>query len=110
MTTFFGLDNRVLLPPFFPVQRNSDGIFGLMLQKSTWHGTAFLPSVLLHAPPPRTFAARCDLDGCRRLAARDVSSPVSSGSMPTRACHDEARSFGSDDYLQWLGSLKPHRV
>ena len=55
MTTFFGLDNRVALPPFFPVQRNSDGIFGLMLQTSTSHCTAFLPSVLLHAPLPRTF-------------------------------------------------------
>jgi hypothetical protein len=31
MTTFLGLDNRVLLPPCFSVQRNSDGIFGLVL-------------------------------------------------------------------------------
>ena len=58
MTTFFGFDNRELLPPFFPVQRNADGIFGLML-----HGcdpqshTAFLPRALLHVPEPaRTFA------------------------------------------------------
>ena len=33
MTTFLGFDNRSLLPPFFPVQRNSDGVFGLLLQK-----------------------------------------------------------------------------
>jgi hypothetical protein len=58
MTTFLGFDNRVLLPPFFPVQRNSDGIFGLLLQRCV-EGTrvAFLPSVLLHRPvEPRTFA------------------------------------------------------
>ena len=51
MTTCFGLDNRVLLPPFFPVQRNSDGIFGLVLQRCmNASRIAFLPSVLLHAP------------------------------------------------------------
>ena len=51
MTTFFGFDNRLLLPPFFPVQRNADGIFGLVLQKCVdGSRVAFLPSVLLHAP------------------------------------------------------------
>jgi hypothetical protein len=52
MTTFFGFDNRGVLPPLFPVQRNSDGIFGLVLQKCVEEShTAFLSSVLLHAPP-----------------------------------------------------------
>jgi len=51
MTTFFGFDNRVLLPPFFPVERNSDGIFGIILQKCMKGShIAFLPSVLLHEP------------------------------------------------------------
>jgi hypothetical protein len=51
MTGFFGFDNRVLLPPFFPVQRNADGIFGLILQKCMKGSyIAFLPSVLLHEP------------------------------------------------------------
>jgi len=59
MTTFFGFDNRVLLPPFFPVQRNADGIFGLVLHKCiAGSRVAFLPSVLLHAPvATREFAA-----------------------------------------------------
>jgi hypothetical protein len=58
MTTFFGMDNRELLPPFFPVQRNADGIFGLMLQGcDPGSRTAFLPWALLHVPEPaRTFA------------------------------------------------------
>jgi len=57
MSTFFGFDNRLLLPPFFPVQRNSDGIFGIVLQKCVERShVAFLPSALLHVPPaPRRF-------------------------------------------------------
>ena len=57
MTTFLGIDNRHLLPPFFPVQRNSDGIFGHMLRKCVdGSHVAFLPWILLHAPePPRSF-------------------------------------------------------
>jgi hypothetical protein len=58
MTTCIGFDNRVLLPPFFPVQRNADGIFGLMLHRRGDGGrTGFLPSVVVHEPdPPRLFA------------------------------------------------------
>ena len=57
MTTFFGFDNRLLLPPFFPVERNSDGIFGLMVHRSvTGSHVAFMPWLLLHAPSePRAF-------------------------------------------------------
>jgi len=52
MTTFLGLDNRRGLPPFFPVARNSDGIYGVTLQRTIAGScVAFLPSVLLHAPP-----------------------------------------------------------
>ena len=59
MTTCFGYDNRVPLPPFFPVQRNSDGIFGLMLQRCVGGTrTGFLPSVIVHQPePPRSCLA-----------------------------------------------------
>jgi len=57
MTTCIGFDNRALLPPFFPVQRNSDGIFGLMLHRyGAKYRTGFLPSVVVHDPdPPRLF-------------------------------------------------------
>jgi hypothetical protein len=33
MTTIIGLDNQDLLPPFMPVYRNEDGIFGAILAK-----------------------------------------------------------------------------
>ena len=58
MTPCFGFDNRFILPPFFPVQRNSDGIFGLMLHRcGTGSRTGFLPYVVVHEPDsPRLFA------------------------------------------------------
>jgi hypothetical protein len=52
MSTFMGLDNRALLPPFKPVGRGSDLAFGHLL--STCHPDAWLltmPCVLPHAPP-----------------------------------------------------------
>jgi hypothetical protein len=70
MTPFYGFDNRRLLPPFFPVERNSDGIFGLMVHNYVADSrVAFLPSVLLHAPQEhRSFgdgAASADAAGVR---------------------------------------------
>jgi hypothetical protein len=58
MTPCFGFDNRDILPPFFPVQRNADGIFGLMLHRcGNGSRTGFLPSVVAHEPDsPRQFA------------------------------------------------------
>lgn len=47
-----GLDHRELLPPFMPVQRNQDGIFGALV-RTCCEGAhfGFLPSVLCHEPP-----------------------------------------------------------
>jgi hypothetical protein len=57
MAGFIGLDHRELLPPFFPVLRNEDGVFGAVLSAAfEGAGTGFLPRALLHAPGgPRTF-------------------------------------------------------
>jgi hypothetical protein len=63
------IDGRKLLPPFFPVLRNSDGIFGLTL-RTTVDGAciAHLPWALEHAPEehrtieadaPTSLATRC---------------------------------------------------
>jgi len=51
MTTAVGIDNRWLLPPFFPKFRNEDGIFAATLRRCTQ--SAFfghLPFVLTHNP------------------------------------------------------------
>jgi hypothetical protein len=51
MATALGLDNRSLLPPFMPVYRNEDGLFGLTL-RACFDDIYFghLPSTILHAP------------------------------------------------------------
>ena len=51
MTTSCSMDNRDLLPPFLPVLRNEDGLFGLMLRKCIPNGYfGYLPWALLHHP------------------------------------------------------------
>jgi hypothetical protein len=51
MTTFYGFDNRSLLPPFMPVLKNEDGLFGYILQRcQTEAFFGYLPWVLHHAP------------------------------------------------------------
>jgi hypothetical protein len=51
MATTLGLDNRDLLPPFMPVQRNEDGIFSATLRKCLDESyCAHLPMAVLHDP------------------------------------------------------------
>jgi hypothetical protein len=108
MTTFFGFDNRLLLPPFFPVQRNSDGVFGFVLRKCVAASrVAFLPSVLLHAPPvERTFEPDeiCIDAGSVRMAdilIACVFAHENGGAHLT----DAARLVQLGRHLRWLGSL-----
>jgi hypothetical protein len=105
MTTFFGLDNRVLLPPFFPVQRNADGIFGLMLQRSTRHWTALLPSVLLHAPQPRTFQPDAMWTEADRVQLADIVIDCVFAFDGGTAVSDEERLILLGRRLRQLGSL-----
>lgn len=47
-----GLDNRTLLPPFMPVQRGEDTVFGKLLWGSFWTDyVGFIPSVIVHHSP-----------------------------------------------------------
>jgi hypothetical protein len=47
-----GLDNRRLLPPFLPVQRNQDGVFAALLRGCRADGfCGFLPWAVCHEPP-----------------------------------------------------------
>jgi hypothetical protein len=53
MSMFFGLDNRTIMPPFFPFGRNEDGVFGYLLERcveDSYFG--YLPWSLVHDPPP----------------------------------------------------------
>jgi hypothetical protein len=48
-----GLDNRLCLPPFVPVGRNSEGIFAVVLRHvAPWALIGHLPYVVLHDPGP----------------------------------------------------------
>lgn len=57
MGAHFGLDNTRLLPPFLPVGRNADGLFGVMTRIVDLSSlTAFLDFGVYHDPPePRSF-------------------------------------------------------
>jgi hypothetical protein len=108
MTTWAGLDNRILLPPCMPVGRGQDVIFGL----TVWHCLAdscfgHLPWALLHAPeehrrfwPGEIFrsAAGFDLDklmiGC--IQACTFGPEVRTG---------KARMRALGQYLVELGSV-----
>ncbi len=51
MSMSFGTDGTAPLPPFFPVQRNADGLFGIVLRAVHHDGFfGFLPWVIEHAP------------------------------------------------------------
>jgi hypothetical protein len=108
MTTFLGLDNRLLLPPFFPVQRNSDGIFGQMLQKCVdGSHVAFLPWILLHAPePPRAFAPD-DLwaDATTVRMADIVIAGILAHETGAEDVMTATRLVYLGKHLRWLGSL-----
>jgi hypothetical protein len=108
MTTFLGLDNRLLLPPFFPVQRNSDGIFGLMLRMCVdGSHVAFLPWILLHAPePPRVFAPdEMWADGAAVRMADIVIASVLDHGTRTGPATAATRLADLGQHLKWLGSL-----
>jgi hypothetical protein len=109
MTTFFGFDNRRLLPPFFPVQRNADGIFGIMLQKCVdGSHAAFLPSVLLHTPPAqRVFEPDAIWADAENVRLSDVViACIFAQAVAGVPSTDAARIAQVGRHLQSLGALK----
>lgn len=110
LTTFIGLDNRGLLPPFFPVQRNSDGVFALTLRLGFPEAyIGFLPWALLHAPPePRAFPSgelQRVTEGPRISDVLFACMGTHEVGAATRAESDRLRELGR--YLTTLGSLAP---
>ncbi len=108
MSTFPGLDNRILLPPFFPVQRNSDGIFGVMMRECVdGSQVAFLPWIMLHAPePPRRFAPdEMWVDAAAVRMCDIVIACVQAHEPRAGVVEMAARSAGLGKHLQELGSL-----
>ena len=74
MALALGLDNRGLLPPFLPVMRNQDGVFGA-LRRLCLPGTAvaYLPWVVEHSPPgDRRATVEQILRGAGRMRLADL--------------------------------------
>ncbi|APR86452.1 Hypothetical protein A7982_11801 [Minicystis rosea] len=74
MSMSLGLDGRELLPPFLPVQRNSDGVHAFVV-RMTQHGafTGFLPWVIEHSPSrPRTSSFADFFASLGRTASEDM--------------------------------------
>ncbi len=61
-----GLDNRHLLPPFTPVQRNEDSVFGDLVNICNSGYFGFLPWLILHNRPSRNYST----DDLRQFVAR----------------------------------------
>lgn len=61
MTPVFAVDGRALVPPFLPVHRNTDGLWGATLARVASGLVAHLPHAVRHDPP-----------GERRFALGDV--------------------------------------
>jgi len=107
MTTFFGFDNQKLLPPFFPVERNSDGIFGLTVHRCVKGShVAFLPWVLCHAPELRAFDGNEAWTEAEGVKIADILMACIL-SHDTAGAHDgdAARLQRLGKYLRDLGSL-----
>ena len=85
----FALDNARLLPPFFPCQRNGDGVFGGTLAALFPQDfIAHLPVMLAHKPPPD--AARGEADDTGGIA------PARTSDVLMRAVHDAAEDLPTD--------------
>jgi len=62
MSTFVGLDNRFVLPPFMPIGRGQDTLFGRLLRQCYPDGLViFLPTMLLHDPAEYRSQSREDV-------------------------------------------------
>ncbi|MDQ3666520.1 MAG: hypothetical protein M3410_08060 [Acidobacteriota bacterium] len=57
MAYAIGFDNRTLLPPFFPVYRNEDGLFARTLKLCFERGyVGYLPWAVMHLPQKRNYS------------------------------------------------------
>lgn len=109
MSGNMGLDNRGLLPPFFPVGRNSDGLFATILRTCCSDQLiGHLPLSALHDPsatrtisPEAFFDVRLRITDILSLIVRTHTIPE-----PTIDRNRALRSLG--EYLTDIGNLPLH--
>ena len=110
MATSVGVDNSALLPPFFPVQFNQDGIFGATLRSCFEQGfIGYLPCAIQHDPRDRrTFRAQDMYQRQSQLNTSDVvlHCLASHAHGPaTREPAQRLRALGQ--HLKDCGTLRP---
>ncbi len=73
-TGALGLDNRLLLPPFMPVQRGEDDLFGFTMRACFSDGYfGYLPQAILHSPlERRTYPPESIQDFASSLRTHDI--------------------------------------
>jgi len=90
MTTHAGFDNREILPPFFPVGHNDDGVFVEMLLALDHNAlVGQLPLAIHHAPP-----------GDRSVNLRDVKQVVPNMSAFVGLIFQEFRQLPVDESVR----------
>lgn len=95
-----GIDHTALAPPFSPVQRNSDGIFGRLLKICFERSImAYLPEAALHDPvETRTQSIEDYFEGLRRVRFADYllrMFEIWDGRSTTHKTEDSLRSLGA---------------
>ncbi|MFT3776540.1 MAG: hypothetical protein QM820_65195 [Minicystis sp.] len=110
MSMSLGLDGRGVLPPFLPVQRNSDGVFGFVV-RATHHGafTGFLPWVIEHSPSRARTSSFADFfASLGRATSEDMLCGLIGSSGVEPDPRDPARSLRAlGAALTRLGGLPP---
>jgi hypothetical protein len=110
MATALGLDNRYLLPPFMPVFRNQDGLFGLVLRKCFPDSSfAHIPWAVRHEHTHRNNAAP-EWKRATRIRFCDIARAGIESYPNTPECpSNESPLAGLGRHLIALGSLNPAR-
>ncbi|MGH9158361.1 MAG: hypothetical protein ACRD2X_00020, partial [Vicinamibacteraceae bacterium] len=102
----FAFDNRSLLPPFMPVRRNEDGVFGAVLSACRDDAVfAHLPLALLHNAAPRASRLRVESPFARRqLSDVLMFAILAHRRSPGRhSCSKRLHQLGA--HLQEVGTL-----
>jgi hypothetical protein len=109
ITTAYAYDNRDWLPPYMPVGRGEDDVFGFTMQSCFEKGyLGYVPCAVLHAPPEERFYRPTDfsefgskIDMCTLILACVTSFTQWPNSIPA-----QARLEKLGKYLMEIGSLK----
>jgi len=98
MTTFFGLNHREVVPPFFPLFSNEDTLFGTLIGMCMNEVCfASLPWIAAHLPEGRSGYARDWRDYQNLPMAQEIQQASLKGSL-----------YGGIDFPETLGQVQPY--